>query len=256
MTKDNDVLLRKAKPQVSKNSAGYYLWNIWDGEKFDICKLLVGSQGTLGIITEIRMRLVKPERYSKMLVIFLKDLSLLGKIIPRILKEKPDAEKLNAKTNCPKCKSGEIIKGKTAYGCSAYQQGCNFKIPFELFGKKLSEKQIFTLIQKGKTSIIKGFTVNNNKEDGILILNNNFDVSFEKKEEKSTKEKAEKPEILVCPKCKKGKMIKGKTAWGCSAYKEGCTFIIPFEMLQKSYNSEILTKKVLDEIVSGNKKLF
>ena len=88
------------------------------------------------------------------------------------------------------------------------------------------------------------------------ILNNNFDVSFEKKEEKSTKEKAEKPEILVCPKCKKGKMIKGKTAWGCSAYKEGCTFIIPFEMLQKSYNSEILTKKVLDEIVSGNKKLF
>ncbi|HBX52924.1 MAG: DNA topoisomerase III [Bacteroidetes bacterium RIFOXYA12_FULL_35_11] len=172
------------------------------------------------------------------------------------IKEKPDAEKLNAKTNCPKCKSGEIIKGKTAYGCSAYQQGCNFKIPFELFGKKLSEKQIFTLIQKGKTSIIKGFTVNNNKEDGILILNNNFDVSFEKKEEKSTKEKAEKPEILVCPKCKKGKMIKGKTAWGCSAYKEGCTFIIPFEMLQKSYNSEILTKKVLDEIVSGNKKLF
>ncbi len=167
------------------------------------------------------------------------------------VKEKPDAEKLNEKINCPKCKNGVILKGKTAYGCSAYQQGCNFKIPFDVFGKKLSEKQIFTLLQKGKTSVIKGFSINNSKEDGILILNDNFDITFEKKEEKITKEKADKPEILVCPKCRKGKMIKGKTAWGCSAYKEGCSFIIPFEMLQKSYNSEILTKKILEEIVSG-----
>ena len=91
LIKNNDVLLQKAKPRVPKNSAGYYLWNVWDGERFDICKLLVGSQGALGIITEIKLRLIKPERYSKMLVIFLKDLNLLGKIIPRILKEKPDA---------------------------------------------------------------------------------------------------------------------------------------------------------------------
>ena len=86
----NKTSLEKAKPKVSKNSAGYYLWNIQNGEHFDVCKLLVGSQGTLGIITEIKMRLIKPERYSKMLVVFLKDTDLLGKIIPRILKEKPD----------------------------------------------------------------------------------------------------------------------------------------------------------------------
>src|SRR3989344_654646 len=86
----NKTLLEKAKPRVSKNSAGYYLWNIQDGERFNVCKLLVGSQGTLGIITEIKMRLIRPERYSKMLVVFLKDTDLLGKIIPRILKEKPD----------------------------------------------------------------------------------------------------------------------------------------------------------------------
>ncbi|MDP3953726.1 MAG: FAD-binding oxidoreductase [bacterium] len=90
LIRKNRELLAKAKPKVSKNSAGYYLWNVYDGKKFNLCRLLVGSQGTLGIITEIKMRLIRPERYSKMLVIFLQDISLLGQVVPRILKEKPD----------------------------------------------------------------------------------------------------------------------------------------------------------------------
>ncbi|MBP1664907.1 MAG: topoisomerase [Bacteroidetes bacterium] len=28
----------------------------------------------------------------------------------------------------------------------------------------------------------------------------------------------------VCPVCGKGKIIKGKTAYGCSEWKSGCTF--------------------------------
>ncbi|HEY4518249.1 MAG TPA: FAD-binding oxidoreductase, partial [Candidatus Paceibacterota bacterium] len=44
----NKDLLAKAKPKVHKNSAGYYLWNVWDGKTFDINKLITGSQGTLG----------------------------------------------------------------------------------------------------------------------------------------------------------------------------------------------------------------
>ncbi|MEX2054400.1 MAG: FAD-binding oxidoreductase [Candidatus Colwellbacteria bacterium] len=90
LIKRNARIIEQAKPDVSKNSAGYYLWNVYDGEHFNLCKLLVGSQGTLGIITEIKMRLIKPERYSKMLVVFLQDISLLGQVIPKILKEKPD----------------------------------------------------------------------------------------------------------------------------------------------------------------------
>ncbi len=29
---------------------------------------------------------------------------------------------------CPKCKNGNILKGKTAFGCSSYKNGCDFKI--------------------------------------------------------------------------------------------------------------------------------
>lgn len=32
---------------------------------------------------------------------------------------------------CPKCKQGHIIKGKTAYGCSRWKEGCDFRAPLE-----------------------------------------------------------------------------------------------------------------------------
>lgn len=32
---------------------------------------------------------------------------------------------------CPLCKEGHIIKGKTAYGCSRWKEGCTYRRPFE-----------------------------------------------------------------------------------------------------------------------------
>jgi FAD/FMN-containing dehydrogenase len=87
----NAALIKAAKPDVSKNSAGYYLWNVYDGKTFDLAKLIVGSQGTLGIVTEIKFRLVPIKKISKMLVLFMKDLSRLGDIVVELLKHKPEA---------------------------------------------------------------------------------------------------------------------------------------------------------------------
>ncbi len=39
-------------------------------------------------------------------------------------------------------------------------------------------------------------------------------------------------EGLPCPVCKTGKILKGKTAYGCSRYKEGCTFRRPFDEMK------------------------
>lgn len=81
---------------------------------------------------------------------------------------------------CPKCKTHKLIKGKSAYGCSDFKN-CSFTIPFEIFGKKLTLKQIFDLIGKGKTTKIKGFTVpeSQEKRDGILLFDENFGIVFE-----------------------------------------------------------------------------
>ncbi|TSC65907.1 MAG: putative oxidoreductase, partial [Candidatus Doudnabacteria bacterium Gr01-1014_77] len=88
----NQALIDSAKPNVSKNSAGYYLWNIYDKEKkiFDLTKLFVGSQGTLGIITKAKLKLVPPEQNSTMVVVFLKNLDGLVTIVQKILALKPE----------------------------------------------------------------------------------------------------------------------------------------------------------------------
>ncbi|MEK7138676.1 MAG: FAD-binding oxidoreductase, partial [Patescibacteria group bacterium] len=87
----NYDLIQKARPNVSKNSAGYALWNIYDRKKFDLTQLFTGSQGTLGLLTKIKFRLVKPLKHSKLLVIFLKDLKMLGQLVNLINDHNPES---------------------------------------------------------------------------------------------------------------------------------------------------------------------
>ncbi|KDN55615.1 DNA topoisomerase 3 [Flavobacterium seoulense] len=42
---------------------------------------------------------------------------------------------------CPKCQQGTIIKGNTAYGCSQYKSGCDFKVTFEIVREKLQNQK-------------------------------------------------------------------------------------------------------------------
>lgn len=90
MVSTHGELLKDAKPKVSKNSAGYYLWNVWNGTTFDLTRLIVGSQGTLGIVTEATLRLVKEEPVSRLFVVFLPELSRLGDIVNTLLPLRPE----------------------------------------------------------------------------------------------------------------------------------------------------------------------
>lgn len=87
----NKTAIEKAKPRVSKNSAGYYLWNIWNGDIFNLIKLLVGSQGTLGLVTEIKFKLIKKKTHSRMAVVFMHDLALLADLVNTALEFKPES---------------------------------------------------------------------------------------------------------------------------------------------------------------------
>lgn len=83
--------IQAAKPRVSKDSTGYHLWDVWNRETgvFDLTKLFVGAQGTLGIITDVTFRLVERPEHSGVLVGYLKSIDELGEIIPAVLKHKP-----------------------------------------------------------------------------------------------------------------------------------------------------------------------
>jgi FAD/FMN-containing dehydrogenase len=83
--------IKASKPQVSKNSTGYNLWDVWDRESgvFDLTKLIVGAQGTLGFVTDIHFKLVPAQKHSGLLVLFLRNLKHLGDIIPIVLESHP-----------------------------------------------------------------------------------------------------------------------------------------------------------------------
>src|SRR5690606_38350507 len=83
--------IQAAAPKVTKDSTGSHLWNVWNRETgvFDLTKLFVGAQGTLGITTEVSFRLVPRAPHSGTLVCYMKDTSRLGHVIPAVLAHKP-----------------------------------------------------------------------------------------------------------------------------------------------------------------------
>lgn len=92
ITENYDVI-QAAKPTVSKNSSGYYLWNAYDKATgtLDLTKLVVGSQGTLAAVTSAVLGGVKPKDFSRMLIMFVPSTSHLGEIIPKLLEHHPEA---------------------------------------------------------------------------------------------------------------------------------------------------------------------
>ncbi len=58
---------------------------------------------------------------------------------------------------CPVCHQGQILRGKKAWGCSRWKEGCTFTIWKEVAGKKLTEAQVKTLLAGKPTGLLKGF---------------------------------------------------------------------------------------------------
>ncbi|MDB5180702.1 MAG: Oxidoreductase [Candidatus Saccharibacteria bacterium] len=87
----NYDLIKGAKPNVSKDSTGYHLWNVWDRETgiFDLTQAIIGAQGTLGFVTEATFKLVPRPKHSGLLVLFLRDIDDLGELIATVVKHKP-----------------------------------------------------------------------------------------------------------------------------------------------------------------------
>lgn len=81
-------------------------------------------------------------------------------------------------------------------------------------------------------------------------------IAFEEKEIKAKNKAKKKPakkaqetpstpqtpsnNQLICPKCGKGSLLKGKAAYGCSEWKNGCSFRIPFKVLEDEYGDVYL----------------
>ncbi|WP_298764452.1 type IA DNA topoisomerase [uncultured Polaribacter sp.] len=175
----------------------------------------------------------------------------------------PKNKQVAGKT-CPKCKKGKLLKGSSAFGCSEYKNNCNFKLPFKIYDKKVSENQIIRLIDKGCTTNLKGFVSNHQKIEGLIRFDDDFNLKLEPKTRannvkqtnsnnkiSSSQNRNNKTAKISCPKCATGNILKGKTAYGCSNYKNGCDFVFTFENIKKIANGQPLTKELVLQIIAS-----
>lgn len=89
LVESNKEDIDESRPIVSKNSTGYNIWKLWDGKVFDLPKLFTGSQGTLGIITEIKFRLVKKQKHSALVLVYLNEFEKVPLLVRMISQYKP-----------------------------------------------------------------------------------------------------------------------------------------------------------------------
>lgn len=49
---------------------------------------------------------------------------------------------------CPICKKGSILRGKSAYGCSEYKNGCSFRLDYATYGEGLTDEELVAVISQ------------------------------------------------------------------------------------------------------------
>lgn len=91
LCENNYDIIKAAQPKVSKNSSGYLLWKVWDKKNFDLSKIFVGSQGTLGLWVEADIAVVKKKKHSRLVVITLEDLKKITDVVKTVKKYNPES---------------------------------------------------------------------------------------------------------------------------------------------------------------------
>lgn len=67
-----------------------------------------------------------------------------------VKEKKPRAPRLKSieEIECPQCGSGHLIKGRTAFGCSRFREGCTLRLPFEQYPADLTPAKLRNQIKK------------------------------------------------------------------------------------------------------------
>lgn len=55
---------------------------------------------------------------------------------------KPRKKAVPVPAVCPICHKGTLLRGKTAYGCSEYKNGCTFRLDYATYGADLTDEQL------------------------------------------------------------------------------------------------------------------
>jgi FAD/FMN-containing dehydrogenase len=90
MEENHDTLEQeKRRLKATRNSAGYNIFDVKKKNSINLTPLFLGSQGSLGIITEATLQTEKYNPLTTLALVSLEDLNDLHEVLPKILELKP-----------------------------------------------------------------------------------------------------------------------------------------------------------------------
>jgi FAD/FMN-containing dehydrogenase len=88
----NKDLIKNAEPATSKNSAGYALWHaMQDDGGLDLGQIIVGSQGTLSLLSKATLRLIHDKPHQKLVAVFFKSWDDIPAVVNKVLPYEPES---------------------------------------------------------------------------------------------------------------------------------------------------------------------
>ena len=90
LLEEHEKLIQQQRPKTQKNTAGYALWNVLSSTvasfkkgkgTFDLTQLIAGSQGTIGIVTQVTMRTAPAPKAAALIAVPIFDRLHVGPVI-------------------------------------------------------------------------------------------------------------------------------------------------------------------------------
>ena len=150
---------------------------------------------------------------------------------PAIAAQAPTTKPLGM---CPRCGT-PVRERRMVFACDTGRT-CGFAIFKKRSKRNVSSRMIQQLLRDGRSKVVKGFVSKAGKPFSAgLILEEDGKVGFyfpPRRGQTRTKPTATPSKVVgrPCPRCRKGRVIRGRTAWGCSAWRAGCELRIPFSV--------------------------
>jgi DNA topoisomerase III len=129
---------------------------------------------------------------------------------------------------CPICRTA-VRESPRAYVCENGRD-CSFVIFKKVASRSVSPGLVKLLLSGRRSQMLKGFRNKKGKQfQAALTLDEEGRVAFcfDSKDDAPGPPAVHRP--ARCPACREGEVIRGRRGWGCSRWKQGCTFVIWFQ---------------------------
>jgi FAD/FMN-containing dehydrogenase/Fe-S oxidoreductase len=91
LLKANEALIARHRPAMAKNTAGYDLFSIYHDGLVDLTRLIVGSEGSLAVVTDVELNLMDLPKCAATALLYFDSLDKACQAVPEILKFDPIA---------------------------------------------------------------------------------------------------------------------------------------------------------------------